>query len=65
MIKQETLENGLVKTYSDSNKYIIQNETGAKYDCAIDALPLKYSYTPTSEKIKTIEDDTKNINKVR
>ena len=26
MIKQEILESGLIKTYSDNGKYIIQNE---------------------------------------
>ena len=26
----------LVKTYSDSNKYILQNETNNEYDIAID-----------------------------
>lgn len=56
-------KDNLIKTYAQDNEgndyYIIQNETGAKYDCAIDVLPLKYSYTPTSEKIETIEDDIK------
>ena len=53
----------LIKTYAKDDEgndyYIIQNETGVKYDSAIDVVPLKYSYTPTSEKIETIEDDTK------
>lgn len=55
MIKQETIIiNGrtLVKTYSDSNKYIIQNETGAKYSEAID-IPYKYTYTESDEDIET------------
>lgn len=33
MIKQETLENGLVKTYSDSGKYIIQSESDKVIEC--------------------------------
>ena len=53
MIKQETLENGLVKTYSDNNKYIIQNETGNEYTEAVD-VPNKYTYT---ESEKDIESD--------
>lgn len=57
MIKQETIfVNGreLIKTYSDNNKYIIQNETGAKYPEAID-IPNKYTYTESEEDIKVEE----------
>lgn len=53
MIKQETIIiNGkqLVKTFSDAGKYIIQNETGAKYTEAID-IPNKYTYTESMEDI--------------
>lgn len=53
MIKQEKIViNGreLVKTYSDNNKFIIQNETGTKYIEAID-VPDKYTYTETDEDI--------------
>lgn len=53
MIKQETIiVNGrtLVKTYSDNNKYIIQNETGVKYSEAVD-VPNRYTYTESSEDI--------------
>ena len=57
MIRQETLENGLVKTYSDSNKYIIQNETGIEYTEAVD-VPNKYTYT---ESEKDIESESENI----
>lgn len=51
MIKQEIIVvNGrtLVKTYSDNKKYIIQNETGAKYAEAVD-IPNKYSYSESEE----------------
>ena len=49
----------LVKTYSDTNKYIKQNETGLEYDVAIDIgkiingkyYPQKYSYTETEKEI--------------
>lgn len=61
MIKQETIfVNGreLIKTYSDNNKYIIQNETGAKYTEAID-IPNKYTYTESEEDIKVEEEDIK------
>ena len=53
MIKRETLENGLIKTYSDSGKYIIQNETGIEYGEAID-VPDKYTYTESEKDIETI-----------
>ena len=52
MNKQETLQNGLVKTYSDSNKYIIQNETGIEYTEAID-VPNKYTYTESEKDIES------------
>lgn len=61
MLKQETIiVNGreLIKTYSENNKYIIQNETGAKYTEAID-IPNKYSYTESEEDIKVEEEDIK------
>lgn len=68
MIKQETIIiNGrtLVKTYSDSNKYIIQNETGVKYSEAVD-VPNRYTYTESNEDIemeetKEIEDNLNNL----
>jgi len=39
----------LVKHYSDSNKYIMQVETGAKYSEAVDVYPCKYTYVETTE----------------
>ena len=50
MIIQETLESGLIKTTSDANKYLIQNETGLMYEEAID-VPNKYTYTESEEEI--------------
>lgn len=54
MIKQETIVvNGrqLVKTYSDSGKHIIQNETGIdKYVEAVD-IPNKFTYTESDKEI--------------
>lgn len=55
MLKQETIiVNGreLIKTYSDNNKFIIQNETGIKYSEAID-IPYKYTYKESEEDIET------------
>lgn len=56
MIKTEILESGLVKTKSDANKYLIQNETGVKYAEAID-VPNKYTYTESDEEIETEPKD--------
>lgn len=58
MIKQEKIiisGKELIKTYSDSNKFIIQNETGAKYIEAVD-IPYKYTYTESEEEIPKEED---------
>lgn len=61
MLKQETIiVNGreLIKTYSENNKYIIQNETGVKYSEAVD-VPNRYTYTESEEDIKVEEEDIK------
>lgn len=61
MIKQETIViNGrqLVKTYSDSGKHIIQNETGIdKYVEAVD-IPNKYTYVESEEDV--LEENIEN-----
>lgn len=54
MIIEEVLTNNLVKHYSDSNKYILQNETGIEYAEAVDVIPCRYTYSETQ---KNIEDD--------
>ena len=41
----------LYKTYSDSNMYIIQNETGIKYSEAVDVENAPYTYSETDETI--------------
>lgn len=54
----------LVRTYSDTNKYIKQNETGMEYDVAIDIgkvingkyYPQKFSYTETEKEIEKEEN---------
>lgn len=62
MIKQETITiNGrtLIKTYSDNNKYIIQNETGVKYSEAVD-VPNKYTYIESEEDIPNENEEENN-----
>lgn len=51
MIVQEFYGNNLIRTFSDDNKYVIQNETGIKYSEAID-VPNKYTYTESDELIE-------------
>lgn len=53
MIVTEYLNNGtLIRHYSDKNLLLLQNETGIKYDEAIDVVPCKYTYTETNEPIE-------------
>ena len=56
MIVQERFDN-LVYTHSDSNFYIIQNETGQKYEDAWDTLPCGYSYSESEELIPKREEE--------
>lgn len=56
MLIQETLESGLIKSYSDAGFMIKQVETGISYAEAID-VPNKYTYEETSEKIKREESE--------
>ena len=61
MIKKEffrTREDGvnLYRNYSDEGYYIIQNETGVKYDEAIDVEDAPYTYSESDEKIETEEE---------
>ena len=53
-----TREDGvnLYRNYSDEGYYIIQNETGAKYEEAIDVEDAPYTYTETDEKIEVPEE---------
>lgn len=44
----------LYRTYSDENKYILQNETNALYGEAVDVEDSGYTYTETE---KIIEDE--------
>ncbi len=48
----------LYKTYSDAGKYIIQVETGIKYEEAIDVYPLRYNYIESEEDIVVEEETT-------
>jgi hypothetical protein len=41
----------LYRTYSDEGYYLIQNETGAEYEEAIDIEHAPYTYSETNKKI--------------
>lgn len=59
MIKQETINingRGLVRTWSDANKYLIQNETGIEYSEAVD-IPNKYTYRESNREIEKYEEE--------
>ena len=61
MIVQEKFDN-LLYTHSDSNFYIIQNETGLEYEDAWDTLPCRYTYSESEKIIPKREDnDVYNI----
>lgn len=42
----------LFRTFSDTNHYIIQNETGIKYSEAVDVQNSPYTYTESNELIE-------------
>ena len=60
MIKQEEIilgGNTFLHTYSDSNFYIEQIETGSIYDETYDVIPCKYTYRETDKLIETEEGE--------
>lgn len=64
-LAQEVWGNGLIRTYSRSRLYLIQNETGIKYSEAID-VPNHYTYRESDEeipeepKIKELKEEVKD-----
>lgn len=55
MIKTETLENGLVRTYSDTGHRLVQDGTGAGYDDAVDPAGSGRTYTESEELVEVQE----------
>jgi len=53
MIKHKLIGDYFIKTYSDKGNYILQNDTGEKYEEAIDIPPLRFSYSELDEPIPT------------
>ena len=54
MIKTETLENGLVRTYSDTGHRLVQDGTGAVYDDAVDPAGSGRTYTESEELVEAV-----------
>lgn len=55
MIRTETLPGGRTHTWSDSGFRILQTETGAVYDDAVDQVGVVHEYTETDERIEQQE----------
>ena len=51
----------LYHTYSDSNYKILQNETNAVYDDAIDVEDAPYTYSETNELIESVEEQDNDM----
>lgn len=49
---EETLENGLIRHYSDADKKLRQIETGILYSEAVDVIPCRYTYEESEEDIE-------------
>ena len=57
MVKREFFDTrldgvNLYRTYSDEGYYLIQNETGAEYEEAIDVEGARYTYSESDKKIE-------------
>lgn len=57
MVRKEFFETrpdgvNLYRTYSDEGYYLIQNETGAEYEEAIDVEGAPYTYSESDKKIE-------------
>lgn len=57
MIIQEDFLDTMILTYSDQGLKILQKETGAIYDEAIDLKPCAYTYEETNEKAEILEEE--------
>ena len=62
MIKKEyykTLEDGtvLIRTYSDSNHYIIQDGTGIEYSEAIDPEHTNRTYIESERTVESVDEE--------
>lgn len=55
MIVEETLNERLVKHYSDQGMKLKQVETGSLYDEAVDLIPCQYTYEETEIPIEQDE----------
>lgn len=64
LIKQELIvinNKRFIRTYSDSNKYIIQQPTNIKYGEAIDVENTHYTYIESDKDIETVLRDGETL----
>lgn len=63
MIKQEIFEDNpdLIRTYSTAGFKILQVDTGAIYDEAIDIATTTHTYEETDEKIDSDEEEEESL----
>ncbi len=52
---------GLIRTFSDGGRVILQNETGIEYTSAVDVYPCRYTYSETDKLIEDEEDEIQAI----
>ena len=62
MVVKETLNDNLVRHYSDNGMMLLQVETGIEYAEAVDVIPCKYTYEETETPIETTEEDIRAEN---
>lgn len=52
MVKEEILNERLVRHYSDKGMVLLQVETGIEYSDAVDVIPCRYTYEETDMPIE-------------
>ncbi len=53
----------IYRCYSDDHRYVIQNETGLKFEVAEDIYPCKYTYSESEEYLESYQEELdKQIN---
>lgn len=63
-VTHKTLEKHYAEDENGKKYYIIQKETGNKYDSAVDTAPCRYTYEATEEEIvsrETLEDTQESV----
>lgn len=61
MVRNEILEDGRIRHYSDCGYKIQQVETNKVYEDAVDDVPCRYTYEETNELIEITDPDVPSI----